>query len=46
MVTLFTLEGPNRMRVLMSIVVMSVALTGCGGSSDGSPLADGKAIYA
>ena len=34
------------MRVLMSIVITAIALTGCSGSSDGSPLAEGKAVYA
>ena len=45
MVTRFTL-GANGMRVLMSIVVIAIALSGCGGWSDGSPLAEGKAVYA
>jgi mono/diheme cytochrome c family protein len=30
----------------MWIVVLTTALSGCGGSSEGSPLAEGKAIYA
>ncbi len=34
------------MRVLMWIVVAAVAISGCGESSDGSPLAEGKRIYA
>lgn len=34
------------MRVLTSIVVIAVAVSGCSGSSDGSPLAEGKAVYA